>query len=66
LIPILLLCAAAVYWRVPACIDWSQTRPVTAFEFPSEDAIPYNAVDPAADPGRRDLVIEKMLMLMGE
>jgi hypothetical protein len=27
LIPILLLCAAAVYWRVPAYINWSQTRP---------------------------------------
>lgn len=26
LIPLLLLCAAAVYWRVPTYIDWSESR----------------------------------------
>jgi 4-amino-4-deoxy-L-arabinose transferase-like glycosyltransferase len=31
LIPLLLLCAAAVYWRVPAYINWSQTRPPGRF-----------------------------------
>ena len=37
---------------------------VTGFEFPATADIPHNAVDPAADPQKRAIVLDKMLALL--
>ena len=40
--------------------------PVTSFEFPADQDMPHNSVDPAADPLKKQQVYEEMLRLLGE